>query len=272
MNCRPGRSHNIILSPLSPALLFSLTRLQLCATSWNCAFFVLSGFPLLLLSLLEWICIFVAERWSYTSAALLQQHRPDMEHPKGTDGPRDRLPQRPDDEKVVAVTPSSSRRLHVGGKTRKQGWEILDALAGPHVDHVGDAASLHQFSDASFSHVYASHVLEHFSHRSFEKVLKEWWRVICPGGALYVSVPDLLVCSPFPLAHKKKNDVSPLVPPHETELLSLTAGPLSNHARYGQHLHVPSQVARPKYHILVLGGRHPLFLFFFFFFFLLLCA
>ena len=27
------------------------------------------------------------------------------------------------------------RRLHVGGKVRKEGWEVLNALPGPSVDH-----------------------------------------------------------------------------------------------------------------------------------------
>jgi predicted SAM-dependent methyltransferase len=85
-----------------------------------------------------------------------------------------------------------TRRLHIGGKERKEGWEILDALPGEHVDHVSNALDLSRFQDASFTELYASHVLEHFDFKEeMPRVLKEWHRVLAPGGTLYVSVPDL---------------------------------------------------------------------------------
>jgi predicted SAM-dependent methyltransferase len=84
------------------------------------------------------------------------------------------------------------RRLHIGGKEAKAGWEILDVRPAPHVDHVGDAASLRAFADATFSEIYASHVLEHFCYlNELSPVLIEWHRVLKPGGVLRLSVPDL---------------------------------------------------------------------------------
>ena len=84
------------------------------------------------------------------------------------------------------------RRLHIGGKESKEGWEILDALPGPHVDHVGDARRLSGFGDRTFGALYASHVLEHFDYKDeIIPGLQEWCRVLRPGGTLYVSVPDL---------------------------------------------------------------------------------
>jgi predicted SAM-dependent methyltransferase len=89
-------------------------------------------------------------------------------------------------------TQARTRRLHIGGKERKDGWEIFDAVAGAHVDHLGDAGDLACFADATFAAVYASHVLEHFDFRDqIPAVLREWRRVLQPGGMLYVSVPDL---------------------------------------------------------------------------------
>lgn len=85
-----------------------------------------------------------------------------------------------------------ARRLHIGGKEVRAGWEILDALPGEHVDHLGSAADLSRFADCTFAEVYASHVLEHFDFMGeLAVVLREWWRVLRPGGTLYVSVPDL---------------------------------------------------------------------------------
>lgn len=85
-----------------------------------------------------------------------------------------------------------TRRLHIGGKEVKQGWEILDAIPAPHVNHVGNAADLSRFADGTFAELYASHVLEHFDfRRELRPVLREWRRVLRTGGSLYVSVPDL---------------------------------------------------------------------------------
>lgn len=85
-----------------------------------------------------------------------------------------------------------TRRLHIGGKVRKEGWEVLNAVASPCVDHVCDAGDLGQFADGTFDEVYASHVLEHFDYAtSLMPTLIEWQRVLKPGGRLFVSVPDL---------------------------------------------------------------------------------
>lgn len=86
----------------------------------------------------------------------------------------------------------SGRKLHIGGKEAKAGWEILDAIPNPWVDHVGDAADLSRFGDATFEAVYASHVIEHFDYnRKLAATLREWRRVLKPDGLLYLSAPDL---------------------------------------------------------------------------------
>jgi predicted SAM-dependent methyltransferase len=87
-----------------------------------------------------------------------------------------------------------ARKLHIGGKVRSPGWEVLDANPGEHVDHVGNARDLRHFADGTFSEVYASHVLEHFDHKDeIQATLKEWNRVLEAGGRLHISVPDLSV-------------------------------------------------------------------------------
>ena len=92
-------------------------------------------------------------------------------------------------EKGVAGLP---RRLHIGGKLRCEGWEVLNALPGPNVDHLGNANDLSRFADNSFEVVYASHVVEHFDYRDeLHRTLAEWLRVLQPGGSVEISVPDL---------------------------------------------------------------------------------
>jgi predicted SAM-dependent methyltransferase len=98
----------------------------------------------------------------------------------------------------------ASRKLHVGGQVRSSGWEIIDVNPGAVVDHVGDARDLGRFESGTFEAVYASHVLEHFDYKdALEAALREWNRVLSPGGTLYVSVPDLdVLASLFVLKEK----------------------------------------------------------------------
>jgi len=85
-----------------------------------------------------------------------------------------------------------TRKLHIGGQVRTPGWEVLDVNPGPCVDHVCNASDLRAFANESVEQIYASHVLEHFDYRDqLVPTLKEWHRVLVPGGCLFVSVPDL---------------------------------------------------------------------------------
>ena len=84
------------------------------------------------------------------------------------------------------------RKLHIGGQRPHPEWEILDAIPAPHVNHVGNALDLSRFPTGTFEALYASHVAEHFGYQNdLLAALKEWNRVLAPGGTLYVSVPDL---------------------------------------------------------------------------------
>ena len=56
------------------------------------------------------------------------------------------------------------RKLHIGGKEKKEGWEIFNIFPDKDVDHVGNANDLSRFEDNSFSNIYASHILEHFDY------------------------------------------------------------------------------------------------------------
>jgi ADP-heptose:LPS heptosyltransferase/predicted SAM-dependent methyltransferase len=54
-------------------------------------------------------------------------------------------------------------------------------------DITADARDLSIFATNSIDAVFSSHLLEHFENT--EKVLKEWWRVIKPGGYLVLYLP-----------------------------------------------------------------------------------
>lgn len=87
---------------------------------------------------------------------------------------------------------NARRQLHVGGKIRVDGWEVLNAVPAPEVDHCGDARDLSRFADATFATIYASHVLEHLDYKDeLAQTLREWLRVLVPGGRILISVPDI---------------------------------------------------------------------------------
>jgi predicted SAM-dependent methyltransferase len=85
-----------------------------------------------------------------------------------------------------------ARRLHIGGTTKSDGWEVLNANPAPYVDHVCNANDLSRFPDNTFIEMYASHVVEHLDYiGELPNTLKEWNRVLVPGGKIFISVPDL---------------------------------------------------------------------------------
>jgi len=98
-------------------------------------------------------------------------------------------------------------KLHIGGKSKKEGWKILNIQNGENIDFVGDIKDLSQFEDESIEEIYASHVLEHVDQRSIEQTLKGINRVVKKNGKFYISVPDLdTLCHFFisPLASKQQ--------------------------------------------------------------------
>ena len=86
-------------------------------------------------------------------------------------------------------------KLNIGTTERHPGWTSIDVAAGPGVDIVGDCRRLAQFADNSVETIYASHVVEHIPRVETVPMLKDWHRVLVPGGTLMVSVPDLNILS-----------------------------------------------------------------------------
>jgi len=76
-------------------------------------------------------------------------------------------------------------KLNLGGGNQKiPGFINVDRLNGQ------EAYPLPAYADGSVDEIRASHILEHFGHREVPEVLKEWVRVLKPGGVLKIAVPD----------------------------------------------------------------------------------
>lgn len=96
-------------------------------------------------------------------------------------------------EKLPAGAP---RKLHLGcGKRFIPGFVHVDVIAQPHVDVVADARDLAFLPDNTLDLLYACHLLEHFDRHEYRGVLREWHRVMKPGGVLRLSVPDFAACA-----------------------------------------------------------------------------
>jgi predicted SAM-dependent methyltransferase len=85
----------------------------------------------------------------------------------------------------------SLNKLHLGcGMRHIPGFLHVDILDAPHIDVQCSIDDLSRFADGSADLIYASHVLEHFGRHEVVGVLKEWCRVLAPGGVLRIAVPD----------------------------------------------------------------------------------
>jgi SAM-dependent methyltransferase len=75
------------------------------------------------------------------------------------------------------------------GHSRKPGYIRVDADPRCFPDIEADVANL-PLEDNQADEIYAAHLLEHFDPEETFTVLREWWRVLKPGGTLVIKVPD----------------------------------------------------------------------------------
>jgi SAM-dependent methyltransferase len=83
-----------------------------------------------------------------------------------------------------------NRKLEIGpGHDVLQGFETLDVTTRRNVTYVGNALQLPLPSD-TFAVVYASHIIEHVPWYQVEAAIREWVRVLKPGGVLQIWTPN----------------------------------------------------------------------------------
>jgi len=65
----------------------------------------------------------------------------------------------------------------------------IDKAEYPGVNIVADVAKLDMLNESA-DEIYASNILEHFSHTRTLEILKDWYRILAVDGVLKISVPD----------------------------------------------------------------------------------
>jgi predicted SAM-dependent methyltransferase len=82
-----------------------------------------------------------------------------------------------------------SPRLQVGsGQVRLPGWLNSDILWGNFYLDISRPLPL---PDATFTHAFGEHVIEHITERAGVQLLRELYRVLRPGGVVRITTPDL---------------------------------------------------------------------------------
>ncbi len=81
-------------------------------------------------------------------------------------------------------------RLNLGcGSAPLKGYLNLDKYPTPGADRVMAADRLY-FPDSSVDEIHTSHMVEHLTPEQLEEAIKEWQRVLKPGGKLTVRCPN----------------------------------------------------------------------------------
>lgn len=95
---------------------------------------------------------------------------------------------------------SDISKLEVGsGPNGISGYLHLDVRPLPGVDVVCDfSKEVLPFGDDRFEEILSNHSIEHISFRKIPFVIKEWFRVLKPGGKVFLRTPDLeFICKTY---------------------------------------------------------------------------
>jgi SAM-dependent methyltransferase len=85
------------------------------------------------------------------------------------------------------------RRLNLGcGWDKRPGYLNVDFQAYHEPDLVADVVNLSMLPDGHYSEIVAQDVLEHLTRAEGPRALREWARLLQPGGVLILRLPNLL--------------------------------------------------------------------------------
>lgn len=82
-------------------------------------------------------------------------------------------------------------KLHLGCWHRVfPGFINIDLCDLPHINYKSNIDELPFINTESVDYIYCSHAFEYFDLAKANEVIKEWKRVLKPGGMLRIAVPD----------------------------------------------------------------------------------
>jgi ubiquinone/menaquinone biosynthesis C-methylase UbiE len=85
-----------------------------------------------------------------------------------------------------------SKKLNLGaGGNILDGWCNIDLREGEGIDLVCDVSKELPFNENTIERIYASDVLEHIMYAQVPATLREWYRVLAPGGTVTIKIPSL---------------------------------------------------------------------------------
>jgi predicted SAM-dependent methyltransferase len=90
-------------------------------------------------------------------------------------------------EKILPYCDGVGVDIGCGGRSPVEGQVRVDLDKDCQPDHIADAGKL-PFTTSKFDYLTASHCLEHLKNQ--RTALKEWVRVVKPGGYILIIVPD----------------------------------------------------------------------------------
>ncbi|MBI4307241.1 MAG: methyltransferase domain-containing protein [Chloroflexi bacterium] len=75
-------------------------------------------------------------------------------------------------------------------------WDYINVdNLSPRADVRLDARALTTFADNTASEIYTSHMIEHLPRKDVIKALREWYRVLRPGGRLIIRCPNFEIAT-----------------------------------------------------------------------------
>ena len=83
-------------------------------------------------------------------------------------------------------------KLNLGcGTDVQQGYTNVDLRAMPGIDHIRDVSDLSWIPSNTVEEIVGKDIVEHFSWRRTEEILREWHRVLAPNGKMILTLPDM---------------------------------------------------------------------------------